>query len=858
MRDNDSGRYGRPHFPQTAGIGACFSVLLKLQKLYAYLHTGNDWHDGFTKWHIVKKIHMEDSKEEHIFLKLTDCLCTNKFGIIFSELNLLQKEEQGRMRKISWKKRLMLSYLFVALIPLLILGAFFYYSNRVTMRRELEQNNQAMLIQVMQKIDYMMGTMTNAAYHFSNTDMAGQLDDMRNKAVAIDEGLILAQMQTYGEMVGNESEKVSPFLYLRGDRYIYTESGRMAYMTFQESMVPYGDLNLIAFFQRINSEKRSVSVLLHDDEEKKEGIVFFLYPIPYMNQIPIATLGFGLDEKAMEHIFRTYYSMDSTIYLFNSRYQNIYTLRSADEKAEDRAQMDSRALSLFQTGGAIEREWFNGHNYIVTKAISADTGFFLVAVTDQKVFYRYDDPILSGLLCLIALLFFLGLLLAVLLSERNFQPVQKLLNRVSGGEEGTTDEVTDTGNEFEFISGKWDDIQNRNQELNALVNRQRPMVMAACLRRLLKGSFSSREELEMMLKSAAVNLGYRYSFAILIPLPADMQFEQEESIRILSILSKEIHPHSHIYGLDILKDDGFAIIVNCQEKEVGGVKDIRTVVAGQLFSRLKEEQGLELPFCVGRVYEDLMEISRSFMEATAVASNFMMLGREKIHLFEEMEKQEANIQYPVLEQAVYIQCLKQANEEEAIKALDNMLTEIEKSQSFLFMQCLCFDIINVTVKTMDQMKGFELNGMDMKEVCTFANLEEFRKKMTHLVQEICVQYRNFKTSSQNQLKLEILNYVNQHFTENQMGLESVAEAFDISANYLSRFFKQETGCSFVQYVTMLRMDRARELLVNSEMQVKEIVAEIGYIDVASFVRKFKSIEGITPGQYREQRRRKDD
>ena len=58
----------------------------------------------------------------------------------------------------------------------------------------------------------------------------------------------------------------------------------------------------------------------------------------------------------------------------------------------------------------------------------------------------------------------------------------------------------------------------------------------------------------------------------------------------------------------------------------------------------------------------------------------------------------------------------------------------------------------------------------------------------------------------------------------------------------------------MQYITMIRMDRAKELLVNSNMQIKDVVAEVGYIDVANFVRKFKNYEGMTPGQYREMRK----
>lgn len=270
---------------------------------------------------------------------------------------------------------------------------------------------------------------------------------------------------------------------------------------------------------------------------------------------------------------------------------------------------------------------------------------------------------------------------------------------------------------------------------------------------------------------------------------------------------------------------------------------------------MKTEYGMKLPFFVGRIYEDPMNISRSFIETTVLAGDYRMPGSQKIILFEEIGRDEPNMQYPVLEQAVYIQCLKQANREEALRALNNMIQEIEPLKSFVITQCLCFDIINVTIKTLDQMKGFELADVDFKKICTFTNLAEFREKAEVLVSEICRQYAQYKDNQNNTLKAGVLDYVNQHFGESGMGLEIVAGKFGVSANFMSRFFKQETGCSFIQYITMIRMDCAKELLINSDMQIKDIVAQIGYIDVANFVRKFKTYEGVTPGQYREKMRR---
>ena len=246
-----------------------------------------------------------------------------------------------------------------------------------------------------------------------------------------------------------------------------------------------------------------------------------------------------------------------------------------------------------------------------------------------------------------------------------------------------------------------------------------------------------------------------------------------------------------------------------------------------------------------------MEINRSFIEAAAIADEYKMLGRQKIVLFEEMGREEENMYYPILEQTVYIQCLKQANVEAALKALDNIVKEIGTLKSFVITQYLCFDIINLIIKTLNQMKGFELKNVDLKKVCSFTNLKEFQENTSELTSQICIQFAEFKNSQNNELKAGILNYVNQHYGDCNMGLEAVADEFGVTANYLSRFFKQETGCTFIQYITMIRMDRAKELLMNSDIPVKDIVTRIGYMDTANFVRKFKNYEGITPGQYRE-------
>lgn len=760
------------------------------------------------------------------------------------------------MKKMSWRKRLFYSYIFIGVIPLLVLGAFFYYGNRMTERKELEKSNSAMLSQVLQKLDYVTEKMNSAAYHFSGSEIEDQLNDVRYERTEIDEGLVASQLMTYSEIVGDTENDVKPILYLRGDKSVYTMDGKIPYSEFEKDMNQYGDLNEASFFGTINSVKDDRSLKIGEEKQAGEesSIVYFLYPIPYMNNIPIATIGFGFRSDSLNELIKTYYTADSAIYIFNERYLTLFQCGQENCSGLSRESLDNLAIKYRRTGGKLVEERVDGGSFIIMREISANSGLSVVSITDSKKFYQSGSEFASWYIFLIAVLFIGGILLSLVLSRSNYKPIQKLVQKIVD-QDTMADQEQEGINEFEIITNKWTDVQNKNEELSALLNRQRPMVVASCLRRILKGKFKTSEEMEATLKSANINLSYRYNFVILLPIPVEDSFEEDKNLRIMTVLAGFMQPFIHVYGLDMLKDNGIAVIVNCGERTAGEKNvDIRLSVADHLCRELETRYEISIPFYIGRIYEDVMDINRSFLETAAIASDYHMLGNQKVILFEEIGYEEQNIQYPILEQTLFIQCLKQANEEAALKALDNMIGEIEPLKSFVITQCLCFDIINITIKTLDQLKGFELKNVDLKKLITFKSLPEFREKMAGLTIEMCRQFAEFKDSRNNERKSEILDYVNCHYGDSSMGLESVADEFGVSSNYLSRFFKQETGCSFIQYVTMIRMDRARELLVNSNKQIKEIVAEIGYIDVANFVRKFKGYEGVTPGQYREKMR----
>jgi two-component system, response regulator YesN len=82
-------------------------------------------------------------------------------------------------------------------------------------------------------------------------------------------------------------------------------------------------------------------------------------------------------------------------------------------------------------------------------------------------------------------------------------------------------------------------------------------------------------------------------------------------------------------------------------------------------------------------------------------------------------------------------------------------------------------------------------------------------------------------------------------------LEQTANQFFISKEYLSKVFKEKTGTSFSDYVTALRMNKAKELVMESKVPLKEIPELVGYADLAYFYRVFKKYFGMTPGKMHE-------
>ena len=96
---------------------------------------------------------------------------------------------------------------------------------------------------------------------------------------------------------------------------------------------------------------------------------------------------------------------------------------------------------------------------------------------------------------------------------------------------------------------------------------------------------------------------------------------------------------------------------------------------------------------------------------------------------------------------------------------------------------------------------------------------------------------------------QILDYVQKNFMK-ELSLEEVAEYVNLSVGYLSNYFKGKMGMTFVDYLTKLRIEKAKELLMYTNDKIYKIAEQVGYQNSQYFVTIFKKKTGVTPAEYR--------
>ncbi|ABR47349.1 response regulator receiver protein [Alkaliphilus metalliredigens QYMF] len=109
-----------------------------------------------------------------------------------------------------------------------------------------------------------------------------------------------------------------------------------------------------------------------------------------------------------------------------------------------------------------------------------------------------------------------------------------------------------------------------------------------------------------------------------------------------------------------------------------------------------------------------------------------------------------------------------------------------------------------------------------------------------------------KNAAYSSMIRSVKDYIDDHFDDSQLDLSHIAQLFDTSKSYISKRMKQELGKSFVEYLTDIRLEKAKKILENhhARMTMYHVSTRVGYTSQHYFSRVFKKTYGISPMEYR--------
>lgn len=181
---------------------------------------------------------------------------------------------------------------------------------------------------------------------------------------------------------------------------------------------------------------------------------------------------------------------------------------------------------------------------------------------------------------------------------------------------------------------------------------------------------------------------------------------------------------------------------------------------------------------------------------------------------------------------------------------------INNIQSLLFRQYVTTDMYFTAVSMLEGL-GYENGELakhcgEIRDINKVLSSVESNKEYLKKVLTTAIDLREAVSRKKyHSLLEEAKSYIQQHYDDVNISLNSVAASVNLSPNHFSSIFSQEMGKTFVEYLTSVRMEKAKELLRTSSLKSAEIAYAVGYKDAHYFSYLFKKNQDCTPKEYRQ-------
>ncbi len=580
----------------------------------------------------------------------------------------------------------------------------------------------------------------------------------------------------------------------------------------------------------------------------KSKYLYYVFPLPYNKGFAQGALIFILDKAEMiARLQNGYKNYKTNVFI----YSNDGTLLLSSVNDDKSNLKESNILEMFtkhkNETGVFDVNINQGTPLTVVKLKSEYFYWDYVVFIEQREFKTSILKFRQVLDIIITGMALIGLILSGLLAFRAYRPIKNVADKIRGSDSPNLPKQTRFGNELLDISHAFELTNTENKRLLGEIHSQSHIIRDQLIMSVLKG------EMDDFRKLGGFNFcSERF---IVICLLIDRTFKLGEGINAVKNAAKT--------ELDNCCPDGFVqytvnsfdtgYVVSLLNLSADAPSFDATTYVRRVQERVTESSGATITAGIGREITGFGKIQASFKQAKYASEYRMIYGWGSIIRYDDLIGVNEFKDAQFLSDDNIISTFKQLSMTKLTMLIDfalpektgSITPEAVKNEYYKFLR-----IIKHVVSLADGLCDDISSDVDRATDLPFETIAQARETLLGLAAQYCERLLAAKESKNTSVKDNVITYLEKNYADSSITLEKIAEHVKLSPSYLSRYFKDQTGETVFTYLDGIRLAKAKELLTDTDLTVKEIVIIVGYVDVNNFIRKFKRMMGITPLNFR--------
>lgn len=497
-------------------------------------------------------------------------------------------------------------------------------------------------------------------------------------------------------------------------------------------------------------------------------------------------------------------------------------------------------------------------SYLASYSVSKYHKWFFISLTSTDVaFNKLYSLRYIGIMASVAAII-LGIILSAGLARMNYLPIKRIIKKFKEtdfNKEG----VSDLGYLEEAIS----ETLKQYNSVSRIVEVQVPLIKDSVLQQLLHAGFTDNDRMEACSRKNGIHFSAENYVVMMVELDECGGFIRKEHSEdyvlaqfvIANIFEEILTSVGNVYSTMLDKT------VRCFLLNIDSTLESEKEALVQKLSEglkvIRDEFDIHPYIGISDSCSEIEDISLLRQEADQAREYLIFHRKASIQFFDELCKLQSNYFYPQDTQIKLSNTIKTGNTVQALEILKSIhdLNTQDRNLSVNGFKCLYFGILNTVFQAMSELNmaaeaaGFYFGKVSAIVECTF--IDQLHETIAGAVTGLCHEVNKNKKSRNEALKEDILTYIHQHYTDNGISLERIANAIHINASYLSAYFKEQMGTNLSEYINQLRLEKVKQQLLGTDLPLNVIAENVGYTNSSILIRTFRKMEGVTPGQFRE-------